>query len=564
MNDAPFSAATRAARFTALPDEPLDLLVIGGGITGAGIARDAAMRGIRTALVDAGDFGWGTSSRSSRLIHGGLRYLEHGWLRLVFEASRERRILLRIAPHLVTPRAFLFPTFQGTRLKRWEVSAGVWLYDLLALFRNVHAHRLLGRRGVLKREPQLRERGLTGGALYWDAQTDDARLVLANVRSAHQHGASCLSYVRVTSLDKAEGRVRGAELEDAFSGATKRVHAHVVVNATGPWSDTLRQLDQPGAPALLRPTKGAHIAVPQRRIGNAGAVTLLSPIDGRVMFVLPWGDVTVIGTTDTDEAVSPDDVAATADDVVYLIRSANAIYPDARLGMEDVISAWAGLRPLLIAGAGSASDVPREHRIEESPSGVITIAGGKLTTYRAMAAQVVNVVARRLRALDKRTLPTHAASAIEPLPGGDIGDVDTLVEQLEVEGLEGSVARHLVSAYGTEATAVRKLMKDEPALAAPIIEGGPWPLAEVVHQARREMALTVSDVLIRRTHIHQVKPVEGAAAADVVGSLLQRELGWDDARRDASVRAYRGEVERMRAVLTQPVRVSRAPYPASP
>ena len=552
MRESSFSQATRAEAFAGLRDTALDLLVIGGGITGAGIARDAAMRGIRTAVVDAGDFGWGTSSRSSRLIHGGLRYLEHGWLRLVFEASRERRTLLRIAPHLVRPRAFVFPAFEGTRLKRWEISAGVWLYDILALFRNVHAHRLLSRRGVLKREPLLRERGLTGGALYWDAQTDDARLVVATMRAAHAHGASCLNYVRVVSLDKADGRVQGAILEDAFSGERVTVKAHVVVNATGPWSDALRRLDDPAATPLLRNTKGAHIAVPQRRIGNEGAVTLLSPIDGRVMFVLPWGNVTIVGTTDTDDPVSPDDVAPTSEDVLYLVRSANAVFPNARLGMEDVIAAWAGLRPLLHDGAAATVAVPREHRIVESTGGLVTIAGGKLTTYRAMAAQVVNVVARRLRSLDRRTLPTHAASALLPLPGGDIAEPAALVEQLVVEGVEEPIAQHLVDAYGSEASAVVKLMHEDPALAAPLVEGGPWRGAEVVYQARRELALTVSDVLIRRTHVLHRCGAEGNGAAPVVGRLLQRELGWSDERRDGSVRTYLAEVEKMAAALTPP------------
>ena len=552
VNTAPFSAATRTAMLAALPDEPLDLLIIGGGINGAGIARDAAMRGIRTALVDAGDFGWGTSSRSSRLIHGGLRYLEHGWLRLVFEASRERRTLLRIAPHLVRPRAFIFPAFEGTRLKRWEISAGVWLYDILALFRNVHAHRLLSRRGVLEREPLLRERGLKGGAQYWDAQTDDARLVLATMRSAHAHGARCLSYVRVTSLDKADGRVRGAELEDAFTGDRLRVKAHVVVNATGPWSDALRRLDDPAAPPLLRNTKGAHIAVPQRRIGNRGAVTLLSPIDGRVMFVLPWGDVTIVGTTDTDDPVSPDDVAARPEDVLYLVRSANAIFPNARLGVEDVIAAWAGLRPLLSNPGRDAGSVPREHRIDSSPGGLVTIAGGKLTTYRAMAEQVVDLVAKRLRALDRRTLPTHSATALVPLPGGEVADLAALTEQITLEGLDAPAATHLVALYGAEATAVAKLMVDDPALAAPLAPGLPWRAAEVVHQARREMALTVSDVLIRRSHALHLCGARSADLAGPVALLLQRELGWSDDRRDASARTYLVELERMRGAITAP------------
>ena len=549
VTDATFSASTRAAALAVLPGETLDLLVIGGGITGAGIARDAAMRGIRVALVDAGDFGWGTSSRSSRLIHGGLRYLEQGWLRLVFEASRERRTLLRIAPHLVRPRAFVFPAFTGSRVSRWKISAGVVLYDVLALFRNAHAHRLLSRRGVLEREPLLRDKGLTGGALYWDAQTDDARLVLATIRSAREHGAHCLSYVRVTSLEKADGRVRGAVLEDAFSGTQIAVKAHVVVNATGPWSDTVRRLDDPAAAPLLRPTKGAHISVPQSRIGNRGAVTLLSPIDGRVMFVLPWGDVTIIGTTDTDDAASADDVAATRDDVLYLVRSANAIFPNARLGIGDVIAAWAGLRPLLDHGGAPAS-VPREHRIDESGTGLITIAGGKLTTYREMAAQVVDVVAGRLRAIDRRELPRHAASALESLPGGDVADMTALAGQMALEGLDAATAAHLVEHYGAEATAIARTLAGAPELRVPLIEGGPWTAAEVLHQVRREMALTVSDVMIRRTHIFHRVPGQGVEAAELVGTLLQRELGWSDERRAGSVASYLAEVERMRAALT--------------
>ena len=546
MTERPFSAATRRTQLATLPDETADLLVIGGGITGAGIARDAAMRGLRTVVVDAGDFGWGTSSRSSRLIHGGLRYLEHRWFRLVFEASRERQILLRIAPHLVRPRAFVFATHEGSRVTRWEISAGVWLYDLLAAFRNVHMHRLLSRRGVLKIEPLLRERGLTGGALYYDAQTDDARLVLATMRSAHRHGATCLSYVRVTSLEKADGLVRGAHLEDAFTGDRLSVKAHVVVNATGPWSDAMRRLDEPTAEPLLRPTKGAHIAVPQRRIGNTGAVTLLSPIDGRVMFVLPWGEVTIVGTTDTDDVAAPDDVAATEQDVLYLVRSANAVFPNARLGMDDVIAAWAGLRPLLKGGGESTATVPREHRIVESASGLVTIAGGKLTTYRVMAAQTVDVVARRLRALDGRPLPSRASTGREPLPGGEVGDLDALTEELVQEGLGPEVARHLVLSYGTEARAVANLMAADRSLAGPLIPDGPWRLAEVVYQARRVMALTVSDVLIRRTHAFHLRADQAVSAAPVVAQLLASELGWDAERRAASVAAYIADVERMR------------------
>ncbi|MFI5207465.1 MAG: FAD-dependent oxidoreductase [Gemmatimonadales bacterium] len=552
MSDTQFSATTRAANLESLRDDSADLLVIGGGITGAGVARDAAMRGLKTVLVDAGDFAWGTSSRSSHLVHGGLRYLEHGWLRLVFEASRERRTLMRIAPHIVRPQAFVFPAHQGSRVTRFQISAAVWLYDILALFRNVHAHRLLSRGAVMKIEPLLRERGLKGGALYWDAMTDDSRLTLATIRSAHRHGARCLNYARVVGLDKADGLVRGATIEDAVTGKRIAVRAHVVVNATGPWSDSLRQVDEPGAEPLLRPTKGAHISVTQRRIGNTGAVTLLSPVDGRVMFVLPWGEVSVVGTTDTDETVAPDDVMATEQDVIYLVRSANAVFPNARLGLEDVIAAWAGLRPLLKDGAGPTAAVPREHRIVQSRSGLVTIAGGKLTTYRVMGAQVVDVVAKRLHKLDGRRVPKRSASDTEPLPGGEVADLDALVGELVKEGTATNDARHLVATYGTEASAVANLISKDRALGAPLVAGAPWLKAEVVHQARREMAMTVGDVMMRRTHIFHMRPDQGLPAVPAVAQLLSKELGWSEETTASSQRFYAEEVQRMRSAFRRP------------
>ena len=344
--DTPFSFRTRVAALESMAAEPVDVLVIGGGITGAGIARDAALRGFRTALVDKGDFGGGTSSHSSRLIHGGIRYLEQLDFGLVFEASHERHVLLRIAPHLVRPLPFLFPVYRGARVPGWKLVAGMWLYDLLAAFRNVRLHRWLGRKAVLRLEPGLRERALRGAALYYDAQTDDARLVIATVRSAAQAGALVANYAAATSLVKPDGRARGATVRDVFSGHPYTVRALVVVNAAGPWVDELRRLDEPATEPLLRLTKGAHVAVPQRRLGHTHAVTLTSPIDGRVMFVLPWGgadpDLSYIGTTDTDEDASPDDVNATARDVIYLLRSANAFFPQARLSPHDVVATWKG------------------------------------------------------------------------------------------------------------------------------------------------------------------------------------------------------------------------------
>src|SRR2546421_5384594 len=321
--------------------EPVDVLVVGGGITGAGIARDAALRGFRTAVVDKGDFASGTSSHSSRLIHGGLRYLEQYEFHLVREASRERRVLLKVAPHLVRPLPFVLPAYRGARVPPWRLRAGLWLYDLLAGFRNVHTHRWLGAKQVRAAEPGLRDKDLTGAGLYYDAQTDDAGLALATLRSAATGGAFVASYAEVVSLARPDGRIAGASVRDGLTGRRLEVRAGGVVNATGPWVDAVRPLDDPAAAPLLRLSKGAHVAVPRTRIGNTYAVTPTSPIDGRVMFVLPWGDLSYIGTTETEETVSPERVRATGNDAVYLLRSANAFFPRARLAPHDVICSWA-------------------------------------------------------------------------------------------------------------------------------------------------------------------------------------------------------------------------------
>jgi glycerol-3-phosphate dehydrogenase len=312
-----------------LTREPVDLLVIGGGITGAGIARDAAMRGLSTALVEQQDFAGGTSSRSSRLIHGGLRYLEEGALSLVFEASRERHTLLRLAPHLVRPLPFVFPVHQGDRVPLWKVAAGVWLYQALALFRNVRRPRILGKRTLLRMEPALKARGLIGGARYYDAQCDDARLTLAVIRSALRHGALVANYMSVKGLTRESSRISGATLEDRLTGATGVIRAAAVINATGPWADRLRRIEDAGAAPLLGMTKGAHVLVRRSRLGHQEAITMTSPLDGRVMFALPWGPFTYIGTTDTGTTESPDEVAPLADDITYLLRSANAYFPNA-------------------------------------------------------------------------------------------------------------------------------------------------------------------------------------------------------------------------------------------
>jgi len=538
-----FSAATRAASLLDLADTAVDVLVIGGGITGAGIARDAAMRGFRTALIDRADFASGTSGRSSRLVHGGLRYLEHGNFRLVHEATAERRILLRIAPHLVWPRAFLFPLFSGGRVPRWQLAAGMWLYDALASFRNVERHRWLSKRSLLRAEPRLRAEGLLGGPRYFDAQCDDARLTLANARDAHQHGALVATYVEARGFDVAAGRVRAVRVADCLTGAEFLARAHLVVNATGPWSDEVRDDGR----TLLQCSKGAHVVVPRTRLGLSHAITLLSPVDGRVMFALPWGDLSYIGTTETEVDGTPDTIAATVDDVVYLLRSANAVFPDARLQPDDVVSTWAGIRPLARPpNSRFAGAVSREHVITERP-GMLSIVGGKLTTYRRMARDVVDRVALALHAFDGRAVPPRAPTDREPLPGGETADLDAIVLEMEREGLASSTASRLVHRYGTEAPAVARLATSEPALGRPVAQGGSALRAELVHAVEREMALTLCDLLVRRTHAFYETPGHAVDDALDLARLVAPQLGWDGARCMAEADAYRAHVAREEA-----------------
>ncbi len=503
------------------------------------------MRGLATVLVEQGDLASGTSSRSSRLVHGGLRYLEQGQLRLVWEANRERRVLLGIAPHLVRPLPFVFPLHRGDRLSLGRLAAGMWAYDLLALFRNVAAHRMLGKRALLEREPTVRERGLLGGARYFDAQCDDARLVLATARSAALHGAVIATYTAVEDLEWAADRVIGLRVVDRLSGARGTLRAAAVVNATGPWVDRLRQLEQPGCDPLLRPTKGVHVVVPRDRLGHREAITFLSPIDGRVMFALPWGDLSYVGTTDTDTTESPDEITASTDDIVYLLRSVNAQFPNARLGVDDVRATWAGLRPLLApADRGTPSSRSREHAIVTGRGGVVTVAGGKLTTYRVMAAEVVD---RVLAELGRRGVTIRAGAARtdeEPLPGGETAELEPFRERAGEIGLSPATADHLVRHYGTEAGGIVNLAAIHRGLQRPLHPGHPAIEAEVVHIARRELAYRVEDVLVRRLHLYYETGDHGAAAAARVAELLGEELGWDAVEVQRKVEEYRGFVTR--------------------
>jgi glycerol-3-phosphate dehydrogenase len=534
--------ARRAATIRALESGAYDVLVVGGGITGAGIARDAALRGLRTALLERDDFASGTSSRSSRLIHGGVRYLEHGYLHLVFESSRERRILLRVARHLVQPLAFTWPVYRGSRISRSRLFAGLALYDALSLFRNVAPHARLTAAGVRRAEPAIRSKDLLGGARYFDAATDDARLTLANALGAADAGAAVLNQAAVVDLTRAGGRATGAIVEDRLAQRRFSVHARTIVNATGAESRAFQSLESGRPAAAPVVSKGAHIAVPRARAGNRDAVTMLHPIDHRVLFAIPAGDRTIVSTTESTGVIDVRTPHASREDIAYLLAAANSYFPDAVLGERDVVAAWAGIRPLAVdLAVGDAGSASREHEITVGAAGVVSVTGGKLTTYRSMAEEVVDGIVSRWG----RPHVQRCRTASVPLTGADFDALSELWFAARAAGLAPALGERLVRAHGTRWPAVWSYACTTPTLAEPVRADLPYLGAELVYAVEREMAFTLGDALIRRTHAAFESSDHAISAAPHAARVLGPYLNWDAARQREEVRAYVQEVDRM-------------------
>ncbi len=554
----------RQQMWEQLGGEKLDLLVIGGGINGAGIARDAALRGLKVAVVEARDLAYGTSSRSSKLIHGGLRYLEQLEFSLVFEAVSERRILMDIAPHLVEPLGFLFPVYKNSRQSLTMINTGLWLYEGLSLFRSPKRHRKLTLDDIRRHEPALKTEGLKGAPLYYDGATDDARLTLESALDAADHGAVVATWTKAVSFlkDETSGRINGAVVKDMLgNGELKEVHASAVINATGPWTDRTRKLSTEQVTEVLRPTKGVHVVVERDRLPVNNAIVCFHPTDERVLFAIPWGEQTYLGTTDTDFDGDPGQVMADGDDVAYLLDAAREYFPDYPLRQDDVISTWAGLRPL-VAPSGvegddiSASDVSREHQILIGEDGLITVAGGKLTTYRRMSAEVVDTAVKFLRLDD--ALPERLEEAQtdrRPLPGarGWPDDDEAARAQYEeqcVDHGEGHVdeetARFLVNTYGVRAPDIAQMVGQDPELGEPLVEGRPEIMAQVDWAVTQELAATVTDMLLQRTQIYYRAPEQGLEAVNRIADRMGQLLGWDEVRKQQEIERYHRDVEHSR------------------
>jgi glycerol-3-phosphate dehydrogenase len=536
-----WSLAERASDLAAAGRDGVDLLVVGGGITGAGVLRDSASRGLRALLVERDDFAAGTSSRSSKLIHGGLRYIGEGHLAMTRESCRERDLLMRHDPDLVRPLEFLFPSYRGGRYPRWQVRAALGIYSALANFRSTARFRMLSPEKVRERSPDLRGDGLRGAGLYSDGQVDDARLVLETLKSARALGCAAVNHAEVVEfLRDGDGRLCGARILDGLSGEAVAVRATAVVNAAGPAVERVRGLDRPVDRPELRPAKGVHLVIPRDRVHADVAVTF-EACDGRQVFLVPWDDVALIGTTDTfsDEIDRP---TVSIEEVHYLLDAANRAFPNACLTTNDLRSVFAGVRPLA-AAAGEAtpsSEVSREHRIYEDDSGLISVAGGKLTTYRLMGERIVDRVVR--------ALPAERRAAIGPSRTAELSIRPTLPDwrgaEAELCERYGIACRHgayLVRAYGGRAG---ELLSDaEPDALRPI--GGSHNLyAEIPWAFGQECAATLCDLLERRLGMAIFAVGQGLAELPEIARAAAAAAGWDEARMQAEAAAYADSVRR--------------------
>lgn len=517
----------RGAALAATADRAYDLIVVGGGINGAGIARNAALRGLSVALFEDRDYGFGTTWRSTKLIHGGLRYLEHREFRLVAEGLRERAVLLRTAPHLVRPLEFLLPVFRGGRYSRHMIQAGLTLYDLLGGRGGLPRHRTLSRRRAVALEPALNQPAITGAFRYYDAQVAlPERLCWETVRSAAEAGAAAFNHVTVIGLVRGQGRIHGVLVRDTESGAEHEVRGRTVINAAGPWVDALLR-GLPAASDQVGGTKGVHLVVDWQGRGPRRALYAEAGADGRPFFIIPWRGRHLIGTTDTRYTGDPWDARPDAEDVAYLRQEVTRLLPGVPLRDDAILYAYAGVRPLPRASVRREGAITRRHiiRSHSGLNGLISVVGGKLTSYRSLADEVVRRVCKML-GREPGADPTRA----QPLVPG-------LLRPVHEQGLS-----HLQPVYGGRAAELAAMIRLEPAFSTRLCPHGADVVAQAVYAVRHEQARSVGDVLLRRTPAGW-NACRGIDAAPAVATLLGKELAWDNVRVQAEVANYRAEVD---------------------
>jgi glycerol-3-phosphate dehydrogenase len=559
----PLAATARAAYLQRLAQEQFDVLVIGGGITGAGVALDAAARGYRVALVEKADFASGTSSKSTKLAHGGIRYLPQFDFAMIHEGVVERGLMVRHAPFLVRPQPFVIPVYEDMH---WPSSLpirprtafgldlvldiGLWMYDLMAGRLNIGRHKRISAQETLRRAPKLRREGLKKALLYYDAQTNDAQLTLTVLRTAAQLGAVVTNYTQVSGFTRTNGTLNGAVVCDVLTNQELTVSARHIINATGVFAEQVVALSGDESKVTVAPSKGIHLVVARERLSiSETAVVLPETEDGRILYVIPWQSRAVIGTTDTGSG-NLDDPQASPGDIAYLMKHVNQ-YLQVNLTEDDILSVYAGYRPLVKSRGTRAAELSRTHVVLQEVNGMVTIVGGKLTTYRRMAQDTVDVLAKR----DGMPI-SHPTKNL--LLTGTIGWRDAKRE-IEARGrqldLDPQIVEHLEFNFGSHARSVLDLMEKEESLRQRLVPELPYVRAEVVYACRAEMAMTLEDMLARRTRIILEDGARGAVVALEVATLMARELGWSSDQRHSQVEQYRAlvrhqlESEGLQAVL---------------
>ncbi|MFO7776802.1 MAG: glycerol-3-phosphate dehydrogenase/oxidase [Nitriliruptoraceae bacterium] len=541
MATTPMSTATRTESLEAMASEELDVLVIGGGVTGTGAALDAVTRGLNTGLVEMRDWASGTSSRSTKLLHGGLRYLEMLDFGLVREALRERGLVMqKLAPYLTRPIPFIYPLTH----KGWErlyVGSGILLYDVMAkekgASKGVPNHKHLSKSTIMKLFPGLDPDVCVGAIRYYDGQVDDARHTMALARTAASHGAHVAPRAQVTELVREAGRVVGAVVRDLETEKEYQVRARSVINATGVWTDEMQQLLGEEGEFTVKASKGIHILVPRDRIKAKVGMILRTPTS--VLFTIPWHHHWIIGTTDTEYDLDKADPTASAEDIEYVLGQANRVLKQ-KLTKDDIVGTYAGLRPLVAGNADSTAKLSREHLVIETTPGMIVVAGGKYTTYRVMAEDTVDAA---LRSMNKQAGPCVTKDI--PIIGVDGYQAAWNRRELMADrtGLHVARIEHLLRRFGSLSADVLALGEEDESLLEPIPGADDYLKAEVVYAVREEGALHVEDVLVRRTHINFEVQDRGTQAAPAVAELMAKELGWSDEQRRSELDAYLQRVE---------------------
>ena len=526
-----------------------DVAIIGGGITGASAAREAALRGLSVALVEKSDFASGTSSRSTKLLHGGLRYLESHEFKLVREACHERELMLKLAPHLANIRPFIYVLYQGYPESMRLLAAGLSIYDVFSGNPLKRRHRMLSPQSLLNVEPHLNAEQLVGGGLYYDFLTDDARFTIDVLKGAAAAGARAANYMEVTGLVLSDGNVRGIEVADGVTGEAGVVRARQVINTAGPWVDTVRFLEEGVGERLLRPTKGVHIVLRKQDFPLEHAVFVRSPRDNRVVWPIPALDeeLVYIGTTDTDYEGPLDHVTATEDDIDYLLEVANFTIPETAVDRRHIVATWAGLRPLIgPEGSMAASSVSREQQIITSPRGLLTIAGGKLTTARVMGVQVIDSAIKLLAENYGIHEVPRSRSATVPISGGDPGELFLAHRRLAELPIEQGV-RDRWRVYGGNAQALAEIVEADPAAGRDLGVKHLTP-AEIRYAVQHEMALTITDFFARRASLFYWTEDGGLSIGDEVAEEMAHLLGWSAEQQSEQLSAYRAWVEANRFV----------------